>query len=87
MGSCVSSMREQTPQKLNMSSFGSKSHDLVIPPTPIKEKPPHGFPPINDWPALTGRGLGMLSSFSILFNLLWFGGKKSILLLVLILLF
>ncbi|XP_031252592.1 uncharacterized protein At3g27210 [Pistacia vera] len=58
MGSCVSSMHKKTPEKLNMSSFGSKNHDLIIPPSPIKEKPSNGFPPMNDWPAITGRDPG-----------------------------
>ncbi|XP_044465059.1 uncharacterized protein At3g27210-like [Mangifera indica] len=58
MGSCVSSMHKKTPDKLKMSSFDSKNHDLIIPPSPIKEKPSSGFPPINDWPAIIGRDLG-----------------------------
>ncbi|KAL5793378.1 hypothetical protein ACOSP7_001972 [Xanthoceras sorbifolium] len=48
MGSCVSSVH----------SYGSKNDSLVIPPSPIKEKPVNGDPPINGWSATTFKDPG-----------------------------
>ncbi|KAK2661493.1 hypothetical protein Ddye_000067 [Dipteronia dyeriana] len=49
MGSCVSSVH----------SYGSSKNDnLAIPPSPIKEKPANGDPPINAWSATTFKDLG-----------------------------
>ncbi|TXG54844.1 hypothetical protein EZV62_020100 [Acer yangbiense] len=49
MGSCVSSVH----------SYGSSKNDSpAIPPSPIKEKPANGDPPINAWSATTFKDLG-----------------------------
>ena len=48
MGSCVSSVH----------SYGSKNDSLVIPPSPVKDKPASDDPPINAWSATTFKDLG-----------------------------
>lgn len=61
MGACVSSQKDQEAvMKFNMS-FGSKTDHIVVPPSPVKDKPlTNGDPPIGETAIIKSQPNGFL---------------------------